>query len=162
MTTDRDAGGHTDEPASPEGQQTPQSAADEINVDLNEILSTYMASIEQQIEQARRTLAVEVLPALLACGVANIEIAYSGYGDSGAIDGVQFRDAAGLRVVRDNLPQGVREKLETCAYAFLPVGFETNDGGQGSLTIDLPTRKITIQHEQNEVVARQSTREWEV
>ena len=107
-------------------------------------------------------LAVEVIPALLACGVANIEVAYSGYGDSGAIDGVQFRDAAGLRVVRDNIPQGVRQKLETSAYAFLPTGFENNDGGQGSLTIDLPTRKITLQHEQNEVVAQQSTREWEV
>ena len=133
-----------------------------IDTELNEILRHYMASIERQVEEARRTLAVEVIPALLACGVANIEVAYSGYGDSGAIDGVQFRDAAGLRVVRDNIPQGVREKLETCAYAFLPAGFENNDGGQGSLTIDLPTRKITLQHEQNEVVAQQSTREWEV
>jgi hypothetical protein len=162
MTTDRKAAGHTDRPTDSEGQQTPQSAAGDINADLQEILGTYMASIEQQIEQARRTLAVEVLPALLACGVSNIEIAYSGFGDSGAIDGMQFRDAAGLRVIRDNIPAGVREKLETCAYAFLPAGFETNDGGQGSLTIDLPTRKITIQHEQNEVVGRQSTREWEV
>ena len=162
MTTDRNAAGHTGDPPDSEGQQTPQSAAGDINADLHEILNTYMVSIEQQIEQARRTLAVEVLPALLACGVTNIEIAYSGYGDSGAIDGVQFRDAAGLRVVRDNLPQGVREKLETCVYAFLHVGFETNDGSQGSLTIDLPTRKITLQHEQNEVVGRQSVREWEV
>ncbi len=129
---------------------------------FNAVLRHYMASVERQIEEARRTLAVEVLPALLACGVANIEIAYSGYGDSGAIDGVQFRDATGLRVVRDNLPAGIREKLETCAYAFLPAGFEINDGGQGSLTIDLPTRKITIQHEQNEVVSQLSTREWEV
>ncbi len=129
---------------------------------LSELLGHYMACIEQQIEEARRTLAIEVLPALLACGVSNIEITYSGYGDSGAIDGVQFRDAAGLRVVRDNLPQGIRGKLETCAYAFLPSGFEINDGGQGTLTIDLPTRKVIIRHEQNEVVGRQSTREWEV
>ena len=129
---------------------------------LDEILRHYMASMDKQIEEARHTLAVEVFPALLACGVANIEIAYSGYGDSGAIDGVQYRDAAGLRVVRDNIPAGVREKLETCAYAFLPSGFEINDGGQGSLTIDLPSRKITIRHEQNEVVGRQSTREWQV
>ena len=162
MTTDHDPGDHTGEPVGFKVPKANESADNDINADLNEILRTYMASIEQQIEQARRTLAVEVLPALLACGVSNIEIAYSGYGDSGAIDGVQYRDAGGLRVVRDNIPQGVREKLETCAYAFLPSGFEINDGGQGSLTIDLPTRKITIQHEQNEVVGRQSTREWEV
>jgi hypothetical protein len=144
------------------GKPEDEPQAKTIDTELNEILQHYMASIERQVEEARRTLAVEVIPALLACGVANIEVAYSGYGDSGAIDGVQFRDAAGLRVVRDNIPQGVREKLETCAYAFLPAGFENNDGGQGSLTIDLPTRKITLQHEQNEVVAQQSTREWEV
>jgi len=162
MTTDREAGGHTGDPSTSEGKQTPESAVGDIAADLHEILNTYMAGIEQQIEQARRTLAVEVLPALLASGVTNIEIAYSGYGDSGAIDGVQFRDAAGLRIVRDNLPQGVREKLETCAYAFLPVGFETNDGSQGSLTFDLPNRKITLRHEQNEVVGTQSTCEWEV
>ena len=141
-------------------EDEPQAPPDD--TPFTEILQHYMASIERQVEEARRTLAVEVIPALLACGVANIEVAYSGYGDSGAIDGVQFRDAAGLRVVRDNIPQGVRENLETCAYAFLPAGFENNDGGQGNLTIDLPTRKITLQHEQNEVVAQQSTREWEV
>ena len=121
-----------------------------------------MANERQQIEQAKRTLAVEVLPALLACDVSNIEIAYSGYGDSGAIDGVQFSDATGLRVVRDNIPSGVREKLETCAYAFLPTGFEDNDGGQGSLIIDLPSRRITLRHEENEVVSNDGTREWEV
>lgn len=158
MQTDNEDGCHTDGSGCSEGDQPPQP----MTSDINEILQAYMASAEQQIEQAKRTLAVEVLPALLACGVANVEIAYSGYGDSGAIDGVQYRDAAGLRVVRDNLPQGVREKLETCVYAFLPTGFETNDGGQGSVIIDLPTRKITLQHEQNEVVARQSNREWEV
>ena len=162
MTTDNDPSDHTGEQVAPEGQQPKEWVANDIGTKLQEILNTYMASIEQQIEQARRTLAVEVLPALLACGVANIEIAYSGYGDSGAIDGVQYRDAAGLRVVRDNIPEGLREKLETCAYTFLPAGFEVNDGGQGSLTIDLPSRKITIRHEQNEVVGRQITQEWEV
>jgi hypothetical protein len=162
VTTEHDDDGHTDVAPAPEERPTPQSTTGDIDADLKEILSLYMESIEQQIERARRCLAVEVLPALLACGVANIEIAYSGYGDSGAIDGVQYRDANGLRVVRDNLPQGVREQLETCVYAFLPVGFENNDGSQGSLTIDLTTRKITLQHEQNEICGRQSIREWEV
>jgi hypothetical protein len=162
VTTEHDGGGHTDESPKPKEHPTPRSTTGDIDADLNEILSTYMESIEQQIERARCCLAVEVVPALLTCGVANIEIAYSGYGDSGAIDGVQYRDVAGLRVVRDNIPLGVREKLETCVYAFLPVGFETNDGSQGTLTIDLNARKITLQHEQNEIVGQQSTGEWEV
>ena len=133
-----------------------------IDTELNEILQHYMASIERQVEEARRTLAVEVIPALLACGVANIEVAYSGYGDSGAIDGVQFRDKAGLRVDRNTLPGTLTEKLETAVYSFLPAGFENNEGGQGTVLIDLLARKITLQHQENEVVSNDSTREWEV
>lgn len=158
MKTDGEDSSDTGDPCSSAEHQSPQPPTS----DINEILEAYMANERQQIEQAKRTLAVEVLPALLACGVSNIEIAYSGYGDSGAIDGVQFRDATGLRVVRDNIPSGVREKLETCAYAFLPAGFEDNDGGQGSLIIDLPSRRITLRHEENEVVSNDTTREWEV
>jgi hypothetical protein len=158
MTTNKGDERHNGGRPDPKGGESPRTDAEL----LNDFLQAYMANIEQQIEQAKRTLAVEVIPALLACGVANVEVAYSGYGDSGAIDGVQYRDAAGLRVVRDNIPQGVREKLETCVYGFLPSGFEINDGGQGTITIDLPTRKITLQHGQNEVVSHDTVREWEV
>jgi hypothetical protein len=158
MATDHNTGGHTGSSADQKTDKPEQNVDGSPDANVNESLRMYMDSIEQ----AKRTLAVEILPALVACGVANVELAYSGCGDSGAIDGVQYRDAAGLRVVRDNIPQGIREKLETCAYAFLPPGFEINDGGQGTMTIDLPTRKITLRHEQNELVARQSTREWTV
>ena len=138
----------------------PQNPSDD--TPFTEILQHYMASIERQVEEARRTLAVDVFPALLACGVANIEVAYSGYGDSGAIDGVQFRDKAGLRVDRNTLPGTLTEKLETAVYSFLPAGFENNEGGQGTVLIDLLARKITLQHQENEVVSNDSTREWEV
>ena len=138
----------------------PQAPSDD--TPFTEILQHHMASIERQVEEARRTLAVEVIPALLACGVANIEVAYSGYGDSGAIDGVQFRDKAGLRVDRNTLPGTLTEKLETAVYSFLPAGFENNEGGQGTVLIDLLARKITLQHQENEVVSNDSTREWEV
>ena len=133
-----------------------------IDTELNEILQHYMASMERQVEEARRTLAVDVFPALLAYGVANIEVAYSGYGDSGAIDGVQYRDKAGLRVDRNTIPGTLTEKLETAVYSFLPAGFEINDGGQGTVLIDLVARKITLQHYENEAVSHESTREWEV
>ena len=129
---------------------------------FNEILRHYMASMEHQVEQARQTLKNEILPAFLPYGVANIEVAYSGYGDSGAIDGVQYRDKAGLRVDRNTIPGTLTEKLETAVYSFLPAGFEINDGGQGTVLIDLVARKITLQHYENEAVSHESTREWEV
>lgn len=138
----------------------PQTAPDDTA--FNEIIRHYMASIEQQVEQTRQTLKNEILPAFLPYGVANIEVAYSGYGDSGAIDGVQYRDKAGLRVDRNTLPGTLTEKLETAVYSFLPAGFENNEGGQGTVLIDLQARKITLQHGQNEVVSHDTVREWEV
>jgi ABC-type uncharacterized transport system permease subunit len=92
--------------------------------------------------------------------VANIEAAYSGYGDSGAIDGLQYRDKTGSRVDRTSLPTPVIEQLENVLYEFLPAGFEINDGGQGTLTLDVQTGKITIQHQENYTETRDSTREF--
>lgn len=127
---------------------------------FNEVLRRYITSIEQQIEQAKRTLALDVLPALRSCGVANIEAAYSGYGDSGAIDGIQYRDEAGTRVDRTALPAPVIEQLETALYEFLPAGFEINDGGQGTLTLDVQTAKVTLAHQENYIDTRDSTQEF--
>ena len=95
-------------------------------------------------------------------GVANIEAAYSGYGDSGAIDGLQFRDSAGQRVDRESLPQNVIEELENCVYEFLPSGFEVDDGSQGTLTLDVATGRVSIQHQANVTETRDSTREFDL
>ena len=94
--------------------------------------------------------------------VANIEAAYSGYGDSGAIDGLQFRDAAGQRVDRASVPQDVIEQLENCVYEFLPAGFEIDDGSQGTLTLDVATGRASIQHQENYTETRDSTREFDL
>ena len=94
--------------------------------------------------------------------VANIEAAYSGYGDSGAIDGLQYRDAAGQRVDRETIPATLVEELENVLYEFLPAGFEINDGGQGTLTLDTQTAKVTIKHQENYTASNDSTREFDL
>jgi hypothetical protein len=133
-----------------------------VDSELNEILRHYMAGIDGQVQQATKLLRDEILPAFLPYGVANIEAAYSGYGDSGAIDGVQYRDKSGLRVERNAIPGTLTEKLENCIYEFLPAGFEINDGGQGTLMIDTQTAKVTIQHQENYTETRDSTREYDL
>ena len=114
---------------------------------------------ERQRENSRK-LREEILPQYAALGVANIEVAYSGYGDSGAIDGCQYRDKAGVRVDRQIIPTPLIESLESCVYEFLPAGFEINDGGQGTLTIDVQLAKVTLQHQENYTESRDSTREF--
>ena len=131
-----------------------------IDTELNEILRHYMTGVEDQVQQAKNTLRTEIMPALLKSGVANVEAAYSGYGDSGAIDGTQFHDPSGQRVDRATIPTLVVEQLENCIYEFLPSGFEINDGGQGTLTLDVPTGRITLAHQENYTESRDSTREY--
>ena len=137
----------------------PQPPEDASEV-FQQILAHYHQSEQARLEQAKAKLRTEILPALVQHRVANVEAAYSGYGDSGAIDGLQFRDAAGQRVDREAIPTTLVEQLENVLYEFLPAGFEINDGGQGTLTIDTQTAKVTIQHQENYTASNDSTREY--
>jgi hypothetical protein len=135
---------------------------EEVSENVRQLLAHYHQSEQARLERAKGKLRAEVLPALRNRRVATVEAAYSGYGDSGAIDGVQYRDEAGERVDRTTIAQPLVEQLETCIYEFLPSGFEINDGGQGTLTIDTQTAKVTIQHQENYTESRDSTREFDL
>jgi hypothetical protein len=129
---------------------------------IQELLERFALSSQNRLQTFQDKLRNEIIPALMASGVANVEAAYSGYGDSGAIDGVQFRDKSGVRVERDKIPAALTEKLENALYEFLPAGFEINDGGQGTLTLDVQTGTVKLEHEENYTESTSSTREWEV
>ena len=123
-----------------------------------------IAEMQRAEESERREttdrLRDQILPQFRRLGVANIEVSYSGYGDDGSIDGIQYRDPTGIRVDRATIPEKLIEDLESCAYEFLPAGFEINDGGQGTLTIDVGAAKVTIQHQENYTESHDSTREF--
>ena len=142
--------------------QTPEDPDEQVSKNVRLLLARFHATEQARLEQAKSKLRVEVLPALRKHRVANIEAAYSGYGDSGAIDGLQFRDAAGQRVDRASVPQDVIEQLENCVYEFLPAGFEVDDGSQGTLTLDVATGRVSIQHQANVTETRDSTREFDL
>jgi hypothetical protein len=128
--------------------------------EFQDIMARFLQTEQARLNEAKSRLRTQIIPRLAQHGVANIEAAYSGYGDSGAIDGLQFRDAAGQRVDRASLPGDVIEQLETCIYEFLPAGFEINDGGQGTVLIDTQTVKVTLNHQENVTETRDSTREF--
>ncbi len=134
----------------------------DLNAEFQQMLAHYHQSVTAPLQTAKNTLRTVILPALLDSSVANVEVAYSGYGDSGAIDGVQFRDKSGVRVEREKIAAALTEKLENVLYEFLPAGFEINDGGQGTLSLNIQTGRLTLQHQETETVSNDSTREWEV
>jgi hypothetical protein len=141
--------------------QTPEDPPDE-NENIRLLLAHFYETEQARMEDAKKRLRTQIIPGLVQHRVASIEAAYSGYGDSGAIDGIQYRDKAGVRVDRASLPAPVIEQLENVLYEFLPSGFEINDGGQGTLTIDTQTAKVTIQHQENYTESRDSTREFDL
>ena len=147
---------------SSEPQPVPPKTATDLDNELHEILFGYARDAESSLERAKTRLRTEVIPVLNKHRVANIEAAYSGSGDEGAIDGLQYRDAAGQRVERKTLPPETIEALEACLYEFLPEGFEINDGSQGTLTLDLPSGRLSIQHQENYTATSESSREWHV
>lgn len=97
-------------------------------------------------------------------GVSQIEVYYSGYGDSGQLDGINvtpnnptlddiefdsitypWRPTEGVqRSLNDALQDFVWEEI-TKRYG----GFENNDGGQGELTWDITDNMITLDHSWN-------------
>ena len=130
------------------------------NPSVEQMIAEMQRAEERERRETNDRLRNEILPQFRALGVANIEAAYSGYGDSGAIDGMQYRGPTGIRVDRATIPEKLIEDLESCVYSLLPAGFEINDGGQGTLTIDVQLAKVTIQHQENYTESRDSTREF--
>jgi hypothetical protein len=127
---------------------------------IQDMLAQFAKAEQDRLDVMKHTLKAEILPQFAALKVANIEVAYSGYGDSGSIDGCQYRDSAGARVDRTTIPTPLIETLEGCVYEFLPAGFEINDGGQGTVTIDIPKGTLTIAHQENYTESRDSTQEF--
>lgn len=77
---------------------------------------------------------------------------YSGSGDSGGIDGMQFS----IDETYDHAAKGVTNSeasvLEELAYTLLErhyCGWENNDGGQGTIVVDLYTGEVKLEHEWN-------------
>ncbi len=135
------------------------------------IKKTMLAKIEaeraerQRQEQARRedTLAHlrnDILPTLERLGVAKVQVEYSGYGDSGAINSVDYFNAAGKTIYIGSNAPDLNYEIEQVAEEFLPDGFEINEGGQGDVFIDVAKRRITIEHQENYTETHDSAKEF--
>jgi len=71
------------------GFRTPGDPVDE-NENIRQLLAHFHQTEQARLSEAEAKLRVEIIPKLLRLRVANVEVAYSGCGDSGAIDGTQF------------------------------------------------------------------------
>jgi len=91
----------------------------------------------------------EILPRLKTMGVATVQIEYSGYGDSGAINYVEYFDARGQAVDVHATWPACGPMIENVVYEYLPAGFEINEGSQGDVFIDVDMKTLRLDHEEN-------------
>lgn len=130
--------------------------------EFNQTLADILQAVRSRLDEAKKRLRDEIIPQLKQHGIANVKAAYSGYGDSGAINDIKFRDGARKRIDRRSVPSTLIEQLESAVYEFLPEGFELDDGGQGTLTIEVETGKILLAHSDNETILHKTKKEWAV
>ncbi len=129
---------------------------------INPYLAQYEQSAKARTETALAALKEELIPRLKKWGVAKVQAEYSGYGDSGCINHIAYLDAQNQPLNMDLVRAASDPQIESVLYEFLPDGFEINDGGQGTLTIDTQTAKVTIQHQENYTASNDSTREFDL
>jgi hypothetical protein len=115
---------------------------------------------DERIKEAKASLKCTIIPRLKKLGVALVQSRYSGYGDSGCIETVEYFDAKNqLMNVRDSRSPKAR-KIDDVLHDFLPDGFEINDGGQGEMTIDVEAGTVTIDHQENFIQHNESVLEF--
>ncbi len=93
---------------------------------------------EKRIESVKNT-ATEVASNLKNRGITEIEFRYSGYGDSGCIEECSCEGNGSISIEE-------REKLEDLIYALLPSGWGNDEGSEGTITFDLSTGEVSVDH----------------
>ncbi|NDD52318.1 hypothetical protein EBZ39_00300 [bacterium] len=83
-------------------------------------------------------------------GWKKIEVTYSGSGDS--CDNFEFtifnEEESFNFSEADTIPREFMKELETNIWDLMPVGFENNEGGSGTIKINIKTGKISVEHDQ--------------
>ncbi len=133
-----------------------KKTSNDIDSEMDERQKSEQAEHADTMEQLRN----DVIPTLERLGVARVRVEYSGYGDSGAINFVDYFDAAGKAVSPASEEPALDAEIENVVEEFLPYGFEINEGSQGDIIIDLAKRCLSIQHQENYTVTNDSTKEF--
>jgi hypothetical protein len=84
----------------------------------------------------------ENLQALQAANIETIVGEYSGSGDEGNWESISFEPAGSYEKLDEELRDEVTELMEQASEELENPGYETGDGGGGSLTLNVSTGKL--------------------
>ena len=105
-------------------------------------------------DQERKREVLKFTDQLRTAGVTKVTVSYSGDGDEGRAEPPQFQDAASYPIDESSLPADLDiRKLGDLLEGFAPEGYEDGEGGHGTITFDLQTNKIRVEHNWYEIVS---------
>jgi hypothetical protein len=93
----------------------------------------------------------------VAVGLKKIVASYSGEGDSGDINYIAYEPQPTVAVS----PQ-IEDQIKDCLYAFLPSGFEINDGGYGEIYVDIAKRTLIVESTERIVETHESVQKFKL
>lgn len=105
-------------------------------------------------EQKRKAEVLRFTEGLRSVGVSKVSVSYSGDGDEGRAEPPQFQDSAEKPIEESSLPSDLdTRKLGDLLESFGPEGYEDGEGGHGTVTFDVHTGKIRVEHNWYEIVS---------
>jgi len=130
---------------------------------MTKALDNWLAEHEANLKRRRDKLSAAkaaLVAALKASRVATVTIAYDGEGDSGQVNDIAATNARGKPVQLrgsvvlelDGVPccyNCLSEAIDAFTWEVLALyhdGFVNNEGGYGTLTIDVRKSKVTLDH----------------
>ena len=105
-------------------------------------------------DQERKAEVLKFSDGFRVARVAKVTVSYHGDGDEGRAELPQFQDAAGNPMQESRLPTDLDlQTLGDLLEGFAPEGYEDGDGGFGTITLDLETHVIRVEHNWYETVS---------
>jgi hypothetical protein len=131
-----------------------------VDANFEKLLAEIAERHHTRLETAKNELKTDIIPALKKLGIAVVQASYSGYGDSGCVDTIDYLDVNNKPIDITPLDPSLGPKIERLFREFLPDGFENNEGGQGDITLAVQKGVVTIEHQENHTETHNSTQEY--
>lgn len=141
---------------------------------MSSILNPKHPITDLQLAEANELIASKeaFLGALRAIDVSSIEADYNGWGDEGQVDTITALKADNTEVNLKRHPcampgadhiktmEDLIEEFSWQSVQHFHEGFHNNDGGSGTVTIDVATGRVKIEHDDNVVETVRSEHEF--
>jgi hypothetical protein len=107
-------------------------------------------------DEERKQEVLKFTDKLQSAGIAKVSVSYSGCGDEGRSEEPQLQNFEAHPIDRWSLPIEIDiERLGELLEDFAPTDYEDGDGGFGTVTFDIESGKIRIEHCWYETVSRE-------